>query len=313
MGRPLEGDRAAAHLERVTFGRIRELAQASHVIPSRAQNTFGLILHSNADGTRPAATMGTAVTPGTNAYGSYATLLAGASVTDDVYEIEICVNNVGISTQARDAVVSIGLDPSGGTSFTSIVDLVSGPANSYSLAGSGSFFRFPLFIAAGTSIGAAAAVNSSTLTAVGVFCRLKCRPSRPDGLLVGQYIDQFGVTLASSAGTAITTGTTTEGAWTQLGAALTRPCWFWELGFGLNNATMSSNNLDVDVHLGDAINKNPIIANHPIGVTSAEVINKPWAGTYGKGSVGDIVYARVQQGANAALSGMSMAVYGVGG
>src|SRR5262249_15219377 len=147
-----------------------------------------------------------------NAYGSYATLISGASLTDDVYEITININSVGISAAARDCLVSIGIDPAGGTSFTNLVDLVCGPAVTYSeasttLLGGGVSFTFPFFIKAGTSIGAAAAVNSATLTAINVWVQCKCRPSRPDLVWAGTYIDEFGVSTGTSAGTAITPGT----------------------------------------------------------------------------------------------------------
>ena len=274
-------------------------------------NEFGLVIHSTADGTRPATAMGTAVTPAQNAYGAYATLIAGASLTDDALEIEICVNTVGISTVARDCVVSLGIDPTGGTTFTSLADLVCGPAAGHIVLSGGTWYRFPLFIKAGTSIGVAAAVNSTNLTAINVFCRVKCRPSRPEALKVGQYIDQFGVTLASSAGTAVTEGGAADGAWVHLGANLTRPCWYWEFGFGCNNATMSGGTSYVDLGIGDGTNNKIAISNAPVIVSGSEQIGKAFAGGFGGGAVGDGVYARSQ--GNTGNAGVSIAAYGVGG
>lgn len=280
-------------------------------------NEFGLTLYSTADGTRPAAAFGVAVTPGNNAYGSYATLISGASLTDDVYEIWICVNNAGIAASARDCVVSIGLDPAGGTSFTSIVDLVCGPAAPYQetstqLAGGGVTFLFPLFIKAGTSIGAAAAVNSATLNAISVCCQCKARPSRPDLLWVGTHIDQFGVTLASSNGTAITPGTTSEGTYLLLGT-LAKSCGYLEFGYGVNSATMTNNAINVDIAIGDGTNFKNVVCNAPVVTNSAEEIMKraDFRG-YCNGAVGDKIYARAQVGPNAADANNSIAVYAVG-
>ena len=256
--------------------------------------------------------MGAAVTPGNNAYGAYATLIAGASLTDDVYEIEICINNVGISAAARDCVVSLGFDPAGGTSFTSQVDLVAGPAIPHTSGGGGVFYKFPLFIKAGTSIGAAAAVNSATLTAINVFCRCKCRPSRPDAIKVGTYIDQFGVVLASSAGTAITEGSVSDGTFVQLGAALTRPCWYWEFGFGNNTAAMNPAADYIDIAIGSSISVNKIaIANAIVIKNSAEQVAKMPGGTYARAVSGDLIFGRAQ--ASAVNTGASLAAYGVGG
>lgn len=273
---------------------------------------FGLPLYSTPDGTQPTATMGTAVTPGTNVYGAYATLIAGASVNDDVYEIEICVNNVGISASARDCVVSIGLDPTGGASFTSLADFVCGPAVAYIANGNGSIFRFPLFIKAGTSIGAAAAVNSATLTAIGVFVILRSRPSPVQQMPVGTYLDQFGVTLVSSSGTAITPGQAAEGAWTQIGAALTRPLWYLDFGYGANNAAMSQAAIDVDIGIGSAGSKKIAIANARVTTNSGEALAKVVHGRAVVAAIGDILYARSQQ-SSTSNGGQSIAIYGVGG
>ena len=273
-------------------------------------NEFGLVIHSTADGTRPVAGMGASVTPATNAYGSYVTLIAGASLTDDAYEIEICVNNVGISTVARDCVVSLGLDASGGTSFTSIADLVCGPAVQHNGLGGGTWYRFPLFIKAGTSIGVAGAVNSANLTAFSVFCRVKCRPSRPEMLKVGTIIDQFGVTLASCSGTAITEGTTSDGTWVSLGT-LSHAYFFWEFGYGCQNATMVGEVAYVDLGIGDGTNNKIVIANAPIITNASEQLSKASPFAFGRGAPGDGVYARSQ--GSGALTGTSVAAYGVRG
>ncbi len=276
-------------------------------------NEFGLIIHSTADGTQPAAGMGAAVTPGNNAYGAYVSLIRGASLTDDCYELEICINNVGISATARDCVVSLALDPTGGTSFTvSLADLVAGPAVPHTALGGGTWYRFPIFIKAGTSIGVAGAVNSATLTAFNVFCRAKCRPSRPDAIKVGTYIDQFGVTLAASAGTGITEGTVSDGTFVQLGAALTRPCWYWEFGYGNNNTNVAQGAIYVDIAIGASTSVNKVaIANAFVLKNGTEQFTKNPSGAYARGAAGDLVFGRAQ--ASAANTGSSIAAYGVGG
>lgn len=280
----------------------------------KPSNTFGLSIFSTADGTRPtSASFGTSVTPVQNAYGSYAQLISGANLTDDCYELVICVNNVGISTVSRDCVVSIGLDPAGGTSYTSLVDLVVGPAsNMGAVVGSGGvWFKFPIFIAAGTSIGAAGAVSSTDVTSFGVCCVARCRPSHPENIIIGKFIDQYGVTLASSSGTAITEGTTSEGAYVALSSALTRPIVHLSFGRGHANGTMSSGLNVIDIAIGDASNKLVIISNAPVLTSSSEFQTKMPSGEPCDGAIGVIVYGRAQTSTNAP-SGVSLAAYGVG-
>jgi hypothetical protein len=277
-------------------------------------NEWGMTLYSKADGTSPAAGMGTNVTPAQNAYGSYVSLISGATLVADCCELTVCVNNVGISGVARDCAISLGIDPAGGSSFTAIpnADLVIGPANSYAGTG-GTFYKLPFWLRAGTSIGAAASVNSATLTAVSVFVRVRGRPSHPRNIYVGSYIDSFGVVLASSCGTAVTSGGASEGAYVQLGSALTRPCGRWEFGMGLNNAAISNNTIDVDVALGTSGNPRIVIPNAPVYTNTAESLGKPAAVCEGLGAVGDLVFARCQTGNNAVNTGITLAVYGIGG
>lgn len=279
--------------------------QASHV------NGWGLTLYSSPDGTKPVAAMGASVTPAQNAYGAYVQLFA--ALPDDCWEITICVNSVGISASARDCLVSLGVDPSGGSSFVSLADLVCGPASSYLVAApvGGVSFRFPLRIKAGSSVGVAASVNSATLTAIAVFARIRSRPTRPELVRAGEYIDQFGVTPASSSGTAITPGGVAEGAFTQIGT-LARPCWFWEFGYGVNNATMQLSTFDVDIAIGDNANKTIVIPNAPVFDTNSESLTKPRAGEYFEAAAGQNAYARSQAGGTIE-GGHSVAIYGVGG
>lgn len=283
------------------------------MLSSPIVNEFTLEIMSVADGTRPAAAWGTSVTPANNAYGAYAQLLSGAAVTDECQEIEIEIGTVGISAAARDCIVTIGFDRAGGTSYTdTIVDLVCGPAAPHNTNGQGPvIFKFPLRVPAGCSIGAKASVNSVTVTAIRVACTLRGRPTHPELIWVGQKVTTFGSTPASSAGTAITPGTAAEGAWTQLGVALTEPIYYWEFGYGVQSATMTANVIHVDVGLGDATNKRAVILNGYVTTNNGESISKPVAGKHAVGAIGDLVYARAQVGPSAADTANSVAVYGV--
>jgi len=275
-------------------------------------NEWGLVISSVADGTRPAAAWGTSITPGNNTYGSYTQVLTATSA--ETYWIRIVITGIGVAATAKDALVTIGIDPAGGTSYTDTVQhlYASCAPNYHSTLPGPTTYEFPLRIPAGASIAAKASVNNATVGTAGVAIELFGRPSRPELVKAGSFVQTFGATTATSNGTAITIGTTAEGAWTQVGSALTVPLFFWEFGLGANNGTLNANSFNIDVGLGDASNKKIVIPNAFVGQTTSETIGKPAAGRYGLGAVGDIVYIRGQVGPNAADASTSVIAYGVG-
>jgi hypothetical protein len=281
-------------------------------------NTFGLTIPSVADGTRPAAAMGGAVTPTQNniAGATYAQLIAGASVTHDVWGILLCVNSVFAVGAARDAIVTLGYDPAGGTSYTSTdQNLLVGPAGSYNGAASNGgpvWFYLPRRIRANTSIGIKASVNSATLTALNAFCHLMCKPKRPELARAGAYVDTFGVDTAASKGTTVTPGTASEGSWVEIGT-LTRRCWYLEWGYGVDDATIANNVIHVDIAIGDATNKRLVVLGGYVFTSANEAIGKNAQGAFVDGAIGDKIYARAQVGPSAADANNSVAVYAVGG
>lgn len=264
-----------------------------------------LIASNVADGTRPATTNGTSVTPSQNSLAQgYTELIAAGSITSDIYEIELIFYNWDVTTVARDAIAQIGL---GGVDWFG--PLIMGMASS--ILGQGYIsYRFPLYGKSGNAVSCKVSVNSTDLTAGQVICKLYGLPTGP--IRVGSFLRTFGVDTANSRGTIITPGTTSEGAWTQLGSALTEPLWFWDFGAGLNDATMTSAGLYVDIGLGDATNKRVIINDAIVVMSSAEQLRRSTSGRIAVGAVGDLVYARGQYSA-ALDTDFSIAAYAVGG
>lgn len=284
-------------------------------------NEFGLVIESVADGTQPANVLGTTITPGNNTYGSYASVLSGASLTDDAYMIDIWFNNGNVDSTARDGIATVGFDPAGGTAFGGLGGVTGNEINHLLWSCCGDlrtttlgpvWYRFPLYIKAGTSIGVKASVNNATVGTVKVFMRLYCKPSRPELVRAGSFVRTFGAVTASSTGTSITPGTTAEGAYTELGT-LADTLWYWEYGIGFNNATNVNNCGMTDIAIGDATNKKRIIANGLHFESQSEVLCKPAQGAFGTGVSGDKVYGRMQLGDNAAATGYSLMAYGTGG
>jgi hypothetical protein len=270
---------------------------------------------SVADGTRPATAWGTQLTPAENAYGSYGQLIAGASVTDDAHGILININSAASSTFARDCLVTIGIDPAGGSSYSTFIEhLLGSCAGSYASAQCGAggvWYYFPVRVPAGASLAAKASVNASTVGTVNVACSL-WRSTRPDAVYVGSFVQTFGATAASSSGTSVTAGTTGEGAWVSVGT-VTVPIRAWEVGMGINDPTMTVNTHHCEVGIGDASSKKLAIHDHPVVINSAESLGKAAACSYRTAAVGDVVYVRCQVGPSAADASLSMIAYGVGG
>jgi hypothetical protein len=278
---------------------------------------FGKVICSVADGTRPSSGMGATVTPGNNTYGSYAQMIAGSSVTDDVYGVWLNFHGILSSGLAKDALVTIGIDAAGGTSYTDwITDILASCASSCGgsstgFTGGGCSFYFPVFLRAGASIAAKASVNNATVGTARAHCKLYCKPSLSQQVNPGTFVQTFGATTASSSGTVVTPGTVAEGAWTEIGT-LTKPLRWLEYGIGINSATMTANTIHVDVAIGDASNKKVVIQSEYVETNTVELITKYEASYPCVGAVGAKIYARAQVGPNAADSNVSVCVYGVG-
>jgi hypothetical protein len=284
----------------------------SFLVPSYpAQFEWSLSAHGY--GTRPAAAMGISVTPGNNAKGSYATLISGANLINDVYGILIHINSNGVSTAARDTLVDIGTDPAGGTFGVVIPNLIGSSAGSAILGGL--WYYFPLSIKAGSTIGAAASVNNATVGTLRVNAIVFGRPDRPEVCKTGQRVTAYGATTATSTGTAVTPGTTSDGTLTSLAAAIAERNWWWQLGVGVNNGTITAVNYAGDLAVGSSTSLNRLIIQDQLwwGDAAENWHTSPlgmMSGEYDAAS-GVNVYGRLQC-SGTAITGLSMIAYGLG-
>lgn len=264
--------------------------------------------------------MGAAVTPGNLTYGTPVQLVGSASatgvlLTTDCLELTVVVNNVAINATAHDALTGLLVDDNGGTSYRSLADLLCGSASGYVTANVGMVgvvYTFQIWIRSGASIAVAGMVNSANVTAFNAFCRVKGAPVRPWRVpFVGTFIDQYGVNLATAAGTTVVPGAAADGTPVLLGT-IARTCYAWEVGYGINNANMTGATIDVDVMFGNGTTFRQGLVNVPFATSANEAVSKPAAAnTLVTGVAGDSVYARSQSSA-AAIAGNSVAAYGVG-
>lgn len=270
---------------------------------------------SSEAGVRPAAAYGTSVTPGNNTKGAWVEVFSAAEVEFDVYGVLINLNSFNVQAAARDAIVDIGTDPAGGTSYTTVIPnlLASAAAALFvSGAGIGVNYYFPLFIKAGSSIAARASVNNATVGTGRVWMTLFGLPRRPEMCKVGSFVEAFGIVEASSRGTLVTPGTTSDGAWTSLGTP-TLPHWWWQIGMGMNDASSALATQFADLAAGDATNKIVLLEDVQFCTASTESIMKPgeWSPDF-RVDANVELWGRLQDSGTPS-SNMSLAAYGLGG
>lgn len=261
---------------------------------------------------RPAAAFGTSITPGNNTMGSWASVISSASVTHDIWGFLININSVAVSATAKDCLVDIGIDPAGGSSYTTIIPtLLASCAAPYNVGSGGVWYFFPLWKKSGCTVAARAQVNNATVGTARVFITLLGDPVHPETTRVGQSVEAIGVDTANSRGTVVTLGTTSDGAWTSLGTT-TNKCFFWQVGFGTNDTTMTAAGIHLDIASGDATNKKILIQDSLVTVTTAEQIQNPplTIGCAANVAAGATIYGRGQSSA-ATDTQPSIAAYGV--
>jgi len=277
-------------------------------------NTFKGVI-TNLTG-RPSSTWGTSITPGNNSFPAYVEILP-----DTAYMccfLEVIAHSNFVAANARDTLLTLGFDFSGGTTYTDmeITNLLVSCVSTFS-AGFGVGYQFPLLIPAGTAIAAKASINNATVGTLLVGIRLYGRPTRPELVRCGRSVTTYGATTASSSGTVVTPGTTSEGAWTELtpGSNTTKPHFFWQTGVGINDSTISVDRIyGHDLSYGDATNKEIISEDECISsVSSNEQMGRwlrPTIAHYCETPSGVRVYGRMQ-GSGALDSNLSMCAYGV--
>ena len=222
-------------------------------------------------GATPAVSPGTSVIPGaSNAEGSWTEIASAANIAQNVYGLSLRVFNGFTSTQQKDHLLDIGIDPAGGTSYVPAhlpQNIVCGESG-----GNGFAFYFPVWILAGSAVAVRVQGNNATAGTVIVLATFYGQPSHPELIRVGQYSETIG-TITNSQGVAFTPGNTgAEGTWTLLGVT-TKNLWHWQLCVQEANTAMAILHYHFDLAFGDASNKVPIIQDLRCTTDSSESIN----------------------------------------
>lgn len=242
-------------------------------------NTFNFSV-DNFGATYTDAGIGTNV-PGNasaNVKGANTALLTG--IAEDCYGIAICFSGGSTSTAIRRQMVDLLIDPGagvGGAGSSWSVAIANLYANSPTLLGNSGFvgcwYYFPLFLKAGTAIGAAHQDLVAGTLALRVAVRVYGKPTRPDLIKVGTKVQTIGATVGTTTGVAVTPGTSVQGAYSASLGTTNFDAWWWQLGIGSADAALLAISYIFDVAV-DATNKRLVAPGIRYGTSSLENAGK---------------------------------------
>ena len=239
---------------------------------------MGLIMPSGPDWTYSSDNL--PATPSSSPFG--VNVVAGASNSDgtavtllsalahDGEFIQIMTGNFSSSGAAGATLLDILYDPTGGTSWQSLIDdLIVGYTTSQASATRVDVvsYSFPLWIPAGSSIGAQArTAHSSTLDGdVMVFVQGGHR--NPAHWWAGQGVESIGINAASSQGTLITPGSSgAYSSWTNIGSTTTYRGGAIQFGAQADGAAINTRQYRLQLGIGS----NNIGLNYYMFTTSSE-------------------------------------------
>lgn len=267
-------------------------------------------------GANPSATPGTSVTPGTSgAEGSWTQVLA--ALAQEVSMLYLRVSDSS-ATAPKNTFLDIGWDPSGGTSYTEMIsNIVVGSAAAITAAGAGLEFLFPIRIPQTAAVAVRARGVSGTPGTLRVGVRGYGYRSAPWAFPVGQYAETIGVSETTAVdATAITPGNAADGSWVSLGTT-TRECWWWQLAYQIDNATITAEYTYIELAVGDGSNKDVILRvmhSGTTGETCGLALNENLVPcrAYRRVPAGSTLYARGRCN-NAPDTGYQAAAIGIGG
>lgn len=232
-------------------------------------NSFGLTQPSWGT-TRPATNNGTNVGCSTTGYSTYTQVVS--SVPNDMYGMLINMNSAGVSATSRPMMVTIGVDEAGGSAYLDrIPDLVCGNADTYvsgRTTGSGAWYYFPLFVPAGSTVGAKAVSVLVTTVKVGIIGMM--RPPNPSMIRKASYVDAIGPHTIPT-GVDVSSGVASDGAWVSL-STTPRRAWWWQVGVQIPVTDISTvaNAIHVDLAIGTSSQRDIIIQDTLVNTSTTE-------------------------------------------
>lgn len=254
-----------------------------------------------------------------NVKGANTALLAG--IAEDCYGISICFLGGNANGVIRRQLTDLLIDPGAGVGNAGsswsvmIANLLSNSPTLGPAGNAGYWYYFPIFLKAGTAIGAAHQDLAAATVALRMAVRVYGKPSRPDMLKVGTKVQTLGAVTASTQGTAFTPGTGALGAVSAALGTLTYDSWWFQLGIASNTTTMAANSYWCEI-LQTTTTVTNVLAGIPYGVGGSS--EQAWKGAFGLKPPQKLCPAGAQpcvQGAAVAApdAGMTAIIYAVSG
>lgn len=209
-------------------------------------------------GANPSATIGTSITPGvSNTKGVWAEVAAPSDLSRDTYGFYLQIHTGATSAAIKNHIFDIGVDDAGGFAYTPIIsNLLCGASPSLTQSGAREYF-FPFFIKSSSSVAIRCQGSNATAGTVRAAIRFYGHRYAPETFPVGTFSETLGIDTATTLGAAFTPGNAADGTWATIGTT-TKPLWWFQLGYGINNATITAEYTYIEVAYGDASNKIPM-------------------------------------------------------
>lgn len=202
----------------------------------------------------PSATPGTAFTAGGGAAdGAEVTCLS--ALAHDVHFLRLRINGMFGTGNDVNAVGDLLVDPAGGTTYAALInDICCGFTNSNTI-GVPLTYEFPIYIAAGTSVGwRAKSQHTVDVTTGNIVVEAFGEPSNPAMWWCGQGVDTLGA--SGARGTAITAANSgAAGTWTNVGTTTAHH--FKSVQLGVNGSDNSSLSVSYHFEVGHGSAKLP--------------------------------------------------------
>ena len=194
----------------------------------------------------------TLLTAGGSAHTKGSDTACMVGVAEDVYGITLNFGGGGTNVTIRRQMTDLLIDPAAGvgnpgSSWSVLINnlYTNSPAISSGLIGHQ--FYFPLYLKAGTAFGARVQdVVASATCSLGI--QVFGKPTHPELCKVGTKVRTIGATTATTTGVAVTPGTDAYGSYSvSLGTLGDEAAWWWQLGIGSNDTSMTANSYWFDI------------------------------------------------------------------
>lgn len=271
---------------------------------------------NNFSDTYPGAAATTLTADGSNhTKGSDTAVLSG--IAHDCWGMHIMISSGSTDSTARRQMIDLLIDPAAGvgnagSSWSVLINNLVSTHSSAAAPVIGHQYYFPLFLPAGTAIGARVqdAVGGATCN---FSLRVQGQPTRPDLLKVGHKVQTLGASTATTVGTAFTPGSAGVGTYSASLGTLTNDAWWWQVGLAINDSVLNGALVRIDV-AADATSKYVCADSVFFGSNSNETSGKTWSGVglpIRHIPAGSDVYVRGNSGTVAHDSNYSAVVYAV--